>query len=82
LCFSCYINTGENEEGVKFDVINAQTYAGYVVHVGTLTEGSIKVSSSFPTLCQYNFVRKLGGGPYIDERLRVAPVCVEPVACC
>jgi hypothetical protein len=31
------------EEGVKFDVMNSQTYAGYVVHVGSLPSGSIKV---------------------------------------
>lgn len=37
------------EEGVKFDVVNAQTYAGYVVHVGSLSHGSIKVG---PTLLQ------------------------------
>jgi hypothetical protein len=48
--YLCYIDTGENEEGVKFDVINAQTYAGYVVHVGTLTEGSIKVCTLFTTV--------------------------------
>lgn len=36
-------------ESVRFEVVNAQTYAGYVVHVGSLsatTGASIKVSFS------------------------------------
>lgn len=39
-CVGCFTFTGED---ARFEVVNAQTYAGYVVHVGSISSGSIKV---------------------------------------
>jgi hypothetical protein len=65
---------------VKFDVMNSQTYAGYVVHVGSLPSGSIKVCTAL--LCGYEcfccFLKIVVEQQYTEA----ASLVLSPFECC
>ena len=45
-----------SSNNVVFQVTNAQTYAGYVVHSGTITSGTLKVGDEVS--CQVDYTRR------------------------